>query len=288
MNDKYVLGIDIGGSHITAAILDMENRSILEQSYSRAKINSGADSDYILKAWSAVINEAYQKAGLDLGKIGIAMPGPFDYEKGISYITGTNKYEALYNLNVKDLLADELKIDTNDIRLKNDASCFLAGEEFAGAGKGYHKIIGLTLGTGLGTAVFEDGVSNDANLWCAPFLESIAEDYLSTRWFLKRYYDLSGLNIVDVKEMTSLYAESETVRQIFEEFSINLAAFIYSFQQQTQADAVVIGGNIAKAADRFLPGVNRQLKKKELSLPIHISLLNEHAALAGAASCWHH
>jgi glucokinase len=44
-------------------------------------------------------------------RIGISMPGPFDYENGICLIKGQNKYEALYGLYIKGLLADKLGIE---------------------------------------------------------------------------------------------------------------------------------------------------------------------------------
>ena len=68
-------------------------------------------------------------------KIGIAMPGPFDYENGICYIKGLDKYESLFNLNVKEMLAQQLNIERSDIYMMNDASCFLKGEVFGGVAK---------------------------------------------------------------------------------------------------------------------------------------------------------
>lgn len=283
---RYVLGADIGGSHITAAVMDMENRTMLEHSVSRSALNSQTPANHIMDSWAAVMNEACQKAGIKLEKVGLAMPGPFDYDNGISLITGTGKYEALYQLNVKELLAKALSIDAEAIRMKNDAACFLAGETFSGSAKNYNRVIGITLGTGLGSAIFDGNDVTDANLWCIPYGDSIAEDYISTRWFLKRYHQLTGLNILNVKEMTALYDESDTVRQIFDEFVQHLAAFLEHFQGQAKADAIVIGGNIARAASRFLPGLNRALKKLEIHQPVFISETTELAALAGAASCW--
>ncbi|TCD15649.1 ROK family protein [Pedobacter psychrodurus] len=285
-NNQYVLGIDIGGSHITAALLDMQQRNILKNTYTRERVDSHASAEQITCTWCGAIRTAYKKAGIEIGNLGIAMPGPFDYDNGISYIAGNDKYAAFYGLNVKDMLASELQIDRNQILMSNDASCFLAGEVFAGEARAYQNLIGITLGTGLGSAVCTEGKITDANLWCSPFLNGIAEDYLSTRWFLKRYYELTGLNILNVRELTLLYDENQTVRKIFTEFSYNLGLFLRDFQQDYAAEAIVIGGNIANASSRFVPNVVKYLESQGISTPIHISKLNEDAALVGAAGCW--
>ncbi|WP_162799981.1 ROK family protein [Pedobacter jeongneungensis] len=283
---NYVLGIDIGGSHITAAVIDMQQRNILKNSYTRDRVNSHGTTEQIIKTWCTTIKAAYKKVDIQIGRLGIAMPGPFDYENGISYIAGNDKYAAFYGLNVKDMLASELQISSNEILMSNDASCFLAGEVFAGEARNYSNLIGITLGTGLGSAICSKGKIIDANLWCAPFLDGITEDYLSTRWFLKRYYELTGLNILNVRELTLLYDESPTVRKIFTEFSQNLGLFLKDFQQDNVAEAIIIGGNIANASSRFIPGVVKYLQSQGIASPIHISQLNEDAALVGAAGCW--
>lgn len=281
-----MLGIDIGGSHITAALLDMQQRNILKNTYTRERVDSHALAEQIIHVWCDAIRTAYKKANVTIGSLGIAMPGPFDYDNGISYIAGNDKYAAFYGLNVKDLLASELQIDRDQILMSNDASCFLAGEVFAGEARAYQNLIGITLGTGLGSAVCTEGKITDANLWCSPFLNGIAEDYLSTRWFLKRYYELTGLNILNVRELTLLYDENQTVRKIFTEFGANLGLFLKNFQQDHAAEAIVIGGNIANASSRFVPNVMKYLESQGITTPIHISKLNEDAALVGAAGCW--
>lgn len=285
-NKQYVLGIDIGGSHITAALLDMQQRNILKNTYTRERVDSHASAEQITHTWCDTIRTAYKKANVAIGSLGIAMPGPFDYDNGISYIAGNDKYAAFYGLNVKDMLASELQIDRDQILISNDAACFLAGEVFAGEARAYQNLIGITLGTGLGSAVCTEGKITDANLWCSPFLNGIAEDYLSTRWFLKRYYELTGLNILNVRELTLLYDENQTVRKIFTEFGYNLGLFLKDFQQDHAAEAIVIGGNIANASSRFVPNVVKYFESQGVSIPIHISKLNEDAALVGAAGCW--
>ena len=84
------------------------------------------------------------------------MPGPFDYEEGVSLITGLHKFESLYGLNVKELLAASLHIVPGMIQMNNDAICYLAGERKAGAVKDGSYVAGLTLGTGLGSAIYRN------------------------------------------------------------------------------------------------------------------------------------
>jgi glucokinase len=219
-------------------------------------------------------------------RIGIAMPGPVDYEQGISYIKGLTKYESLYGKNVKHLLADSLAIPTEHIRLKNDAGCFLQGEAFAGSAQGYKSAIGLTLGTGLGTAAGKDGIAEDADLWKTPMHGDIAENFISSRWFVKRYNQLTGKEIKDVKHLCELIETDPSLKVIFDEFAKNLADFLTFFIHQENPEIVVIGGNIANASHLFLPQVHQHLAKASLNIPIKKSNLGEHALLLGSASLW--
>ncbi|GAA4318624.1 hypothetical protein GCM10023149_16800 [Mucilaginibacter gynuensis] len=287
MNANIVLGIDIGGSHITAALVDMTRRSIIQDSYKRQHINSRGNREEIINSWCAVIGDAFRgTSSKEEKKIGIGMPGPFDYSTGISYIQNTEKYDALYGVNVKKLLAERLGIYVNDIRMMNDAACFLQGEVFGGAAQGCKTAIGITLGTGLGTSYYCDGVAKDVNLWKMPFKESIAEDYISTRWFLKMYRALSGNTVNNVKELTALHNTDSTVREIFSEFAHNLAQFISLFVNDTNPEIIVLGGNIANAHALFFHYLNIYLKTNKINIPVKRAQLNEEAAIVGAASCF--
>ena len=52
-----------------------------------------------------------------------------------------------FNLNIKELLANQLAIEEKDSVMTNNASCFLKGEVFSGAARNCNNFIG-TLGTG--------------------------------------------------------------------------------------------------------------------------------------------
>src|SRR5277367_1829785 len=101
LSSPYILTADIGGSHITAGICDLQNYGIVGQSVIRADVNSKGSITDILTSWTDVFQEVLKKnTALQVSGLSVAMPGPFDYEKGISYITGLNKYEALYGMDI--------------------------------------------------------------------------------------------------------------------------------------------------------------------------------------------
>jgi len=284
MNQNLVVGIDIGGSHITAALIDLQAHAIIQNSLVRQAVNAKGTAAQIVKEWTGAIAncKAYHPGASK--KIGIAMPGPFDYEKGISFIKGLDKYEALYNLNVKELLAGELGINADDIYMMNDATCFLKGEVFGGAAQDCNNVIGITLGTGLGSAVHKDGKMYDGDLYYAPYKEGTAEDYISTRWFTKRYQEQTGAAVKNVKEIRERIPNDKVAAALFTEFGQNLGEVLAVYIKKHNAETVVIGGNIINAWELFVPEVERFLQTHSIHASLLKPTLGEEAALLGAGS----
>ncbi|WP_029282844.1 ROK family protein [Pedobacter sp. R20-19] len=285
MEKPVALGVDIGGSHITAALVDLETRSLIDDSIKRSPVNSQESKEDILSAWCEVINQSFKNIKNGNRNIGIAMPGPFDYQEGISLIKDQDKFKSLYQVNVKAELAKRLDVPLENIHFINDAAGFLQGEVFAGAAKGNSNVLGLTLGTGLGSSLSLKTRAIDADLWNAPFLDGIAEDYLSTRWFVKRYLQLSGKELAGVKELVEIVNEDHLATRVFMEFGYNLAQFLIPTINEHKIDAVIIGGNISQAFPAFAPELIAALKGNDIDASIKVSELKEHATLIGAASC---
>lgn len=286
MRQSIALGVDIGGSHITAALVDLETQSLVPGSQIRRHINAQGTAEEIIDEWSSVMGEPLQRYPGEKIKIGMAIPGPFDYKEGIALMQNQNKYDALYGLNIKELLAQKMGVPKENFEFMNDAECFLQGEAFAGAARGVKSAIGITLGTGLGSARYQAGRAHDADLWCSPFLEGIAEDYLSTRWFIRRYYDLAGKEIREVKELASECSGNRKALQVFEEFGHNLALFLKGFMSREQPEAIVLGGNIARAYELFSPTLLKELQLGATTL-LQVASLGEVSGMIGAASCWY-
>ena len=280
VTEQYVLTADIGGSHITTAICDLTKRMIIKGSLTRVELRSRGSSESILLAWKTALEDTIRNTAVSFMGLGIAIPGPFDYSKGISYIQGLNKYDALYGLNIKEYFATLLGLDPEKIKFRNDAEATIAGEVMAGAGKGFGSVLGVTLGTGFGSAYYKNHITRDLNLGIEPFRDTIADDILSSRWFLKRYFALTGISVTGVKELAELSSENKTARLIFKEFANNMGDFLQDHLNLLNPDALIISGNIAKASRLF----SASLKNKLNNRAVIVGGLGEEAALLGAAS----
>lgn len=286
-NKNIISAIDIGGSHITVCLLDLQTQQVLSDSEIRHHIDSSASAKEVIAAWAAPILEANRLAGLKPFRIGIAMPGPFDYDKGISLIKGLAKYEHLYGLNVKELLADALDITPADIRMVNDATAYLIGEHQLGSGKGATSLLGVTLGTGFGSAWQMNGRLTDGDLYCFSFREGVAEDYVSTRWLMKAYQQQAKEPIESVRAMSeSAKAGNVVALEVFRQLGESLGEIIVNRFSPVLPERVVIGGNIARSAELFVPAAEEVIKRAGFDIEILSAVLGEKAALMGAGCLW--
>lgn len=279
-----IVGVDIGGTHITSALVDLATGTILEESYFRSHVNTQGDAEEIVDEWARVIGYTLSFQECPIAAIGIAMPGPFDYKNGICLVKEQGKFLSLYKLNIGEMLASRLNISPSQIKWMNDASCFLQGEMLGPLEEKYSRVLGFTLGTGLGACFYNHGNIEDADMWQLPFRESIAEDYTSTRWFTQRYQSLTGGDIANVQELLS----KPQVSSVFHEFALNLAQVVLLGILKYNPELIILGGNIAQAHSMFLHSFSVQLHKRGHFIPVSIAQRGESAALVGAAGIWKH
>ncbi|MGV3764176.1 ROK family protein [Parapedobacter sp.] len=280
-NSPFVVAADIGGTHITAAVVNTHDWQVIAESTIRHSVNSHAVAKSILSAWSGpLVGVLGNGPVLARPLVGIAIPGPFDYENGISRMQGQDKYDNLYGMDIRMELAERIGVNGVDIRFINDAAAFLQGEVFAGGHNGYPKVLGLTLGTGLGSAVWERGNNAvDADLWKAPYLDSNREEYLVTRWFVREAAK-HGIEVSGLRGLLALRDSHSCIHDILAEYSDHLLHFIQFFSEREASDRLIIGGNIAKAWDIFRAFNPTAFERFD----IRISQLGEHASLIGAAA----
>ncbi len=286
MVNSLLVGADIGGSHITVSVIDPVAGKIQHDSTVRHHVDPHGTVVEIINEWSSAFLGIVGTVDRKTIRLGLAAPGPFDYEEGVSFIKGLSKYDALYGLNVKKLLGESLQIRPDQIRMTNDAACFLQGEIIAGTGGNVNHAIGITLGTGIGTARYHGGEAEDADLWKHPHGDSFIEEYVSTRWFVKRYQELTGESVKDVKEIIRITDGTSLCDQLFNEFSNALAEFLTYFVSIDKPEVIIVGGNIAKASPYFLTKVIDLLAKRSVHVSFKLAELGENAAILGACASW--
>lgn len=159
MNKHIVIGVDIGGSHITSAAINLDKLQIISNTTYTNKINNKASKEGLFKSWSFVINQTINSlSNVDNVKIGFAMPGPFHYASGIVMFENNDKYENLFNVSIPNELPKYLVCANIELRFLNDATSFGVGVSRIGKAKSSKKVIAITLGTGFGSCFIAEGI----------------------------------------------------------------------------------------------------------------------------------
>jgi glucokinase len=284
MINDLILGIDIGGSHITAGLVDMDARKVIDDSVIRNRVNRHGTTNEILKTWCDTIKSFQQKSEKKNIKIGFAMPGPFDYDTGICLIKGFDKYESLYGINIRIALAERLNLLPGDILFRNDAEAFLEGEIFCGAAANCNHAIGITLGTGLGSAVSHNGITRDAELSVMDYYGEKIEEWVSTRGLIRIYQDITGKKLNDALTIAELYHDDANAKAAFILFTHRLSWCLQKFIVQESPEVLVIGGNIANSYNLFIGELEKRLSITGSPMPkIFRTKLGENAAVIGGA-----
>jgi glucokinase len=293
MKKNLAIGADIGGSHITCAVIDLTTGNILRETLSEREVNNQAPAGEIIGVWADALSGALKHVPFENVKgIGFAMPGPFDYVKGICYIKGVAKYENMYGVNVHEEIGKALKVPGDFlIRFMNDASSFAVGEAWVGSAVDSGRSLSITLGTGFGSAFISDRIpicdgSQVPKIGCVyhlPYRDGIADDYFSTRGLLGRYKSKTGIELKGVKELAAIASSDSVVMDLFADFGENLAHFLAPWLKGFGAEVLVIGGNISHAYNLFGKAFEKGLLSEDCTTRVALSKLKEDAALIGSA-----
>ncbi|MEU2622087.1 ROK family protein [Streptomyces sp. NPDC007157] len=261
--------LDIGGTHVTAALVDPATSRPVPSSVLRRPLDSDAAGDSIL---DTVALAALELPAEHRPCWGVAIPGPFDYDTGVGRFTGIGKFETLSGVDVGAGLRWRLGHRAERLRFLNDADAFAIGEYHAGSAGGHERVVCLTLGTGVGSSFLRSGVPvhddtqvpPDGHVHRLTMRDRPLEDLVSRRAIRARYAGLVSLaedrDPPDVHEIAALAkggdpAASEAFRYAFASLGEVLAPWIVRFA----ATAVVVGGSMAQSWDLIHPPLSAGL-----------------------------
>ena len=294
MKEINAIGVDIGGSHISSAVVKLTDGSLLENTRYDISLNNKASSDEIIEKWGTAIQKTIETVeARKIKGIGLAMPGPFDYANGISLFDGkTQKYENTYGLNVSKALKYFLQLpDTYPVRFINDAAAFAIGEAWNGKAKKTNRSLSITLGTGLGSGFINKGlpvfdsenVPEDGFIYHLPYKGGIVDDFFSTRGLIKAYKEIKGIQVKGVKEIANAAKTEKEALELMQYFGKQLAQLLIPWLSKFEAEVLVVGGNISKAFTLFGELMQKEINDAGLKIKVEKSELNDAAQIIGAA-----
>ncbi|MDD5367890.1 MAG: ROK family transcriptional regulator [Anaerolineaceae bacterium] len=152
--DNVIIGIDLGGMSVYAAMAEIGGKIIADQKFPLAGLlDSEADLFCLLFNIIHEYLDMAQKQGKKVLGVGIGAPGITRREDGVVIWAPSTRWR---NFPLKKKIQDEFPNLT--ILVDNDANLAALGEQWFGAGHNYRNILFLSLGGGTGGAVILDGM----------------------------------------------------------------------------------------------------------------------------------
>ncbi|MFI6833146.1 ROK family protein [Kribbella sp. NPDC050241] len=267
--------LEIGGSHVTAAVVSPDDWSV--NVVERANLESQKAAEVVV----AQLAGAALKLPLANG-LAVALPGPFDFATGVAWYRGQDKFDQLYGYNLGDSLRAELALDR--LMFMNDAEAFAVGEWTAGEVRGVERCVGVTIGTGVGTAFLADGhvvregdtVPSGGELYKTEYDGKPLEDSISGRAILRRYFASTGAEAPGVKEIAEDARAGDAAAKdaLLTAFG-DLATALTPWLDRFGVTKTVLGGSISGAFD---------IVAEVFSFDVAPTGDTEHSALIGAAA----
>ena len=194
--------------------------------------------------------------------IAVAIPGPFDYEKGIFLMR--HKFSSVYGESFRELAGVPEGVELCFI---HDVNVMLAGEMSDGNGRGFSRAALVALGTGLGFAMSIDGHilkketgSPLVSIFGLPYRDGILEDYASKRGFLRTFRDLGGQGADTVKEIAELAAVGDAAAlETFWSIGATIAEAISPILKEYEIECLLFGGQISRSFSLMEPSVRKGL-----------------------------
>ena len=237
-----VLGVDIGGSGIKGAPVDLETGE-----FTRDRLRLATPEPPVPDQVVRTVTEIVARFGWD-GPVGVTFPGVII--DGVAW-TAANLGKEWIGIGVQELLTEA---SGSPVTLLNDADAAGLAEMTFGAGRGRHgTVLMVTLGTGIGSALFADGR-------LAPNTEL-------------GHIEIRGK---DAEARASAHAR-ETHEWGWRTWAEKVEEYLRRVEELVQPSLIIVGGGVSKKAERFLPLI------KDVRATVVPAELHNAAGIIGAA-----
>lgn len=288
---ECLLGIDLGGSSVKAAVLSPEGRRILTR---RAAFDADAPLEW-RQCVRSLVAEIESSLGYPVCSVGLASPGLASPSgRFIWHMPG--RLRGLENLDWTDYLKRN-----HPVWVMNDAQAALAGEAWLGAARNVRNILFLTLGTGVGGAAMVDGrilrgaVGRAGHAGHICLNPNGSPDICRTPGSLElaigncAIQQRSGGKFKTTQALLDAARSGDpTAASVWRESVRNLACGLASLINVLDPQTIVIGGGIARAGSDLFKPLQKFMDELEWivpghRVPIRPARLGETAGACGAA-----
>jgi len=152
---RYAIGVDLGGTKIMSAVVDVQG-NVIGQAKKSTHAEKGPAA--VLKRIEKAMNEALESAGVQkdqIEAIGIGAPGLVDSARGV--VVQLTNLPGWHNVPLARALQEWRDVP---VMVSNDVRMAAVGEHRVGAGQGVHSMVAVFIGTGIGGGI----IMND-QLW---------------------------------------------------------------------------------------------------------------------------
>ncbi|MET4782630.1 ROK family protein [Glaciihabitans sp. UYNi722] len=254
---KYLHVMDVGGSHANAALVAIKGQHATILRREDNPLDSSGNTEQILQAITAPALALQSDVAASEATWAIALPAPFDYERGTGTFEGVGKFGSIAGVDLRGAIAERLSVEPQDVLFLNDADAYGIGEWAFGGTARVSRLLCVTLGTGVGSAFLDDGravssgplVPLDGEAHFLTYAGLPIERTMSSSAITLAYFEQTGLR-ADVREVCQRAREGDPVaRQILNErlsaLGETLAPWVASFGVET----LVVGGSISQSWD---------------------------------------
>ncbi|RPJ59285.1 MAG: ROK family protein [Acidobacteria bacterium] len=277
-SEERYIGLDLGGTAVKAGLVSagavIRNASV--------PLKPSGSFDEIMSQICQLIDS------LDPGGasgIGVGAPSVVNVAEGIVYDTQNIPSWREVDVPLGPVLKQKFRIPAY---VNNDANCFVLGEKYFGKAKGYSNVVGVTIGTGLGSGLIIDnrlysGTNCGAGEFgMVPFRDRVIEYYASGQFFTN-VYGIRGEALAKRAEQ----GEEQALR-IFSEFGRNLGEAVKTILYAVDPELIILGGSVSRSFPLYERAMRETLAtfvypRSLRRLRIEISEL-PNAAILGAAS----
>ena len=275
--EKYVFGIDIGGTTVKCGLFTVKGELLEKWEIPTRTENNGAA---ILPDVADTVLKKIQEKGLakeEIAGIGIGVPGPVNEQGEVP--GAVNLHWGYVNL-----AGDMEKMTGLRVKAGNDANVAALGEMWKGGGAGCQSIVMVTLGTGVGGGIINNGkivtgahgaggeighihVTDDVECNCNcgnhGCLEQVTSatgiTYLANRRLKKddRPSMLRGGEVNAKTVFDAVKAGDELAKEVAEEFGKYLGTALASVACVVDLEVFVIGGGVSKAGQIILDYIKK-------------------------------